>query len=119
LWRGPALQDLADGSDALRNAAVHLNEQRAAAVRDLAGAYIRLGAFEEAITQLRAAISRDPLREDLHAQIMMAFHKSGRRAEALLAYHDCRAALMEQIGVGPSRTLTLLQNRILLDDSSL
>ncbi|WP_062357543.1 AfsR/SARP family transcriptional regulator [Herbidospora yilanensis] len=119
LWRGGALQDLADSSDALRNAATQLDERRTAAVGDFAGACIRLGAYEEAIDQLRVAVARAPLREDLRARLMLALHKSGRRADALLVYHDCRAALVEHIGVGPSTTLTALHDRILLEDAGL
>ncbi|MEO3808038.1 BTAD domain-containing putative transcriptional regulator [Sphaerisporangium sp. B11E5] len=119
LWRGSALQDLADSSDALRNAATQLNERRMAAVSDFAGGCIRLGAYEEAIDQLRVAVTWAPLREDLRAQLMLALHKSGRRADALLAYHECRAALVERIGVGPSQTLTILHDRILMEDRSL
>nr|WP_062343095.1 AfsR/SARP family transcriptional regulator [Herbidospora sakaeratensis] len=119
LWRGGALQDLADSSEALRNAATRLDERRTAAVGDFAGACIRLGNYDEAIDQLRVAVARVPLREDLRARLMLALHKSGRRADALLAYHDCRAALVEHIGVGPSATLTALHDRILMEDASL
>ncbi|MFC6087065.1 AfsR/SARP family transcriptional regulator [Sphaerisporangium aureirubrum] len=119
LWRGSALQDLADSSEALRNAATQLNERRLASVSDFAGGCIRLGAYEEAIDQLRIAVTLAPLREDLRAQLMVALHRSGRRADALLAYHECRSALVERIGVGPSQTLTSLHNRILMEDRSL
>jgi DNA-binding SARP family transcriptional activator len=119
LWRGSALQDLADSSEALRNAATRLNERRIAAVSEFAGGCIRLGAYEDAIDRLRAAVVWAPLREDLRAKLMLALHKSGRRADALLAYHDCRAAMVERIGVGPSQTLTVLYDRILMEDQSL
>lgn len=119
LWRGSALQDLADSSEALRNAAVQLNERRMSAVSEYAAGCVRLGAHEEAIDQLRLAVTWAPLREDLRAQLMLALHKSGRRADALLAYHDCRAAMVERIGVGPSQTLTTLYDRILMEDRSL
>jgi SARP family transcriptional regulator, regulator of embCAB operon len=119
LWRGAALQDLADSSQALRNAATQLDERRMATVSDFAGACVRLGVYEEAIDQLRIAVAWAPLREDLRAQLMLALHKSGRRADALLTYHDCRAALVERIGVGPSHTLTALHDRILMQDGNL
>ncbi|GAA0411935.1 hypothetical protein Acor_15910 [Acrocarpospora corrugata] len=119
LWRGSALQDLVDSSEALRNAATQLNERRMAAVGDFASGCIRLGAYEDAVDQLQIAVAWAPLREDLRARLMLALHKSGRRAEALLAYHDCRAALVERIGVGPSQALTSLHNRVLMEDPSL
>ncbi|TMR93517.1 AfsR/SARP family transcriptional regulator [Nonomuraea basaltis] len=119
MWRGSALQDLAESSEVFRNAAIRLDGWRLTAIGDFADGCIRMGAYETAIDQLRAAISWDPLREDLRGRLMLAYHLSGRRADALLAYHECRAALVQRLGVGPSHALALLHNKILMDDPHL
>jgi DNA-binding SARP family transcriptional activator len=119
MWRGSALQDLAESSEVFRNAAIRLNGWRMTAVSDFAEGCIRMGAYETAIDQLHAAISWDPLREDLRGRLMLAYHLSGRRADALLAYHDCRDVLVQRLGVGPSHALALLHNKILMDDPHL
>lgn len=119
MWRGSALQDLAESSEVFRNAATRLDGWRMAAVSDFADACMRMESYETAIDQLRGAIFWDPLREDLRGRLMLAYHLSGRRADALLAFHDCRDALLQRLGVGPSHTLALLHNKILMDDPHL
>src|SRR5919106_2560721 len=61
----------------------------------------------------------EPLRERLHAQRMLALYRSGRQAEALEAYRQARAALVEEIGVEPGPDLRRLHDAILHQDPSL
>jgi DNA-binding SARP family transcriptional activator len=44
---------------------------------------------------------------------MLAYARSGRRAHALRQYLVCRRALIDAIGVEPSRETAALQSRIL------
>lgn len=119
LWRGKALNDLIDGSETLRNAATQLNDRRLTAIRDYVQACVRIHAYGEAVDQLRLAIAGEPLREDLWAELMLVLHKSGRRADALFAFRDCRVALIDQVGLEPAQRLVALHERILLDDPAL
>ena len=50
---------------------------------------------------------------------MLALYRSGRQADALEAYRDARAALVDQIGVEPGAELQRLHEAILRHDPSL
>ena len=63
------------------------------------------GRHRELVGELEALIAREPLRERLHAQLMLALYRSGRQADALDAYRQARATLVEQIGVEPGPEL--------------
>ena len=71
------------------------------------------------VARLEALIAEEPLRERLHAQRMLALYRAGRQSEALEAYHEARAALIEQIGVEPGPELKRLQEQILAHDPAL
>jgi transcriptional activator/putative Ig domain-containing protein len=45
------------------------------------------------VPEPRALVAEHPLREHFHAQLMLALAGTGRRAEALAAYHDARPGL--------------------------
>ena len=64
-------------------------------------------------------LAAEPLRERLHAQRMLALYRSGRQSDALEAYRDARAALVEEIGVEPGPELRRLHEAILRQDASL
>ena len=68
------------------------------------------------IGELDALIAEHPLRERLHAQRMLALYRCGRQAEALEAYREARAVLVEQIGVEPGAELRRLHEAILAQD---
>lgn len=61
---------------------------------------------------------RHPLREQLRRQLMLALCRSGRQAEALATYGDARAVL-DELGLLPSRRLRELELAILRHDESL
>ena len=71
------------------------------------------------IGELDALIDEHPLREQLHARRMLALYRCGRQAEALEAYRDARAVLVEQVGVEPGGELRRLQEAILAQDPAL
>ena len=69
--------------------------------------------------ELEALVAAEPLRERLHAQRMLALYRCGRQAEALAAYRQARATLVEAIGVEPGAELRRLHEAILRQDPSL
>ena len=64
-------------------------------------------------------MARQPLRERLQAQLILALYRSGRQAEALEAYQAARAALVEELGIEPGRELQELHAAVLRQDQVL
>lgn len=55
-------------------------------------------------------LDRDPLREDVHRELMRLFLVSGQRAMALRQFERCRAALRKELAIQPMReTLAVYQ----------
>ncbi|MBG0853485.1 tetratricopeptide repeat protein [Streptomyces spinoverrucosus] len=53
------------------------------------------------VPELAALAAEHPLREAYHRQLMLALHRTGRRAEALAVHRDLRSRLVEDLGVEP------------------
>lgn len=118
LFRGTALADVPH-VDAIANTVRRLDEQRATAAEESVEADLALGRIPEAIAELRGLIHEHPLRERLHAQLMLALYRSGRQAEALAAYQDARKLLVEELGIEPGAALRELESRMLNGDPAL
>ncbi|MGP9018605.1 AfsR/SARP family transcriptional regulator [Streptomyces sp. BR1] len=112
LWTGPALTDVHQGSG-IRTEAERLEEARLAALDRRIEADLRLGRHRELLSELTVLVSRYPMHESLHGQLMLALHRSGRRSEALGAYQRLRTTLVAQAGLEPSPALGRLQLAIL------
>ena len=118
LWRGPPLADIAD--EPFAAAAIRrLEELWLAATEAAIDLDLAEGRDSELVGELEALIAREPLREHLRAQLMLALYRSGRQADALEAYRHARAALVEQIGVEPGPELRELHAAILRQDGAL
>jgi DNA-binding SARP family transcriptional activator/ABC-type branched-subunit amino acid transport system substrate-binding protein len=118
LWRGPALGELADEPWA-RAEAGRLEERRLVAFERRVDADLALGRHADLVGELEAAVAREPLRERLRAQLMLALYRSGRQADALEAYRAGRRVLIEELGIEPGPELTRLQAAILEQDPAL
>jgi DNA-binding SARP family transcriptional activator len=118
LWRGPALDDLADEPFAAAEIR-RLEELRLTAIELAIDGDLAAGRHRELVGELEALVTAEPLRERLHAQRMLALYRCGRQAEALAAYRAARAALVEQIGVEPGPELARLHEAILAHDPAL
>ena len=118
LWRGPALEGMADEPWALGTAA-RLDEERAAATEDLAEALVACGRPVEAITLLGGLTAAHPYRERPVALLMRALAGEGRLTEALRAYQRLRSLLREHIGLEPSSALRWLEAELLADDTAI
>ncbi|MCB5908821.1 AfsR/SARP family transcriptional regulator [Streptomyces pinistramenti] len=117
LWRGPALAGLPGPYAQEQRRA--LSEQRASAVEHHLELLLACGRHEEAVPGIHAALERYPYRERLHGALMLALFRSGRRADALLAYDRVRRALADQLGVGTGPDLDELHAAILTGDRTL
>jgi DNA-binding SARP family transcriptional activator/tetratricopeptide (TPR) repeat protein len=118
LWRGPVLADLADESFA-QAACARLEEQRICAIEDRIGADASLGRHAELVGELEALVRAHPLRERLRARLILCLYRCGRQAEALAAYRQARAVLVEELGIEPSREVRELHDAILRQDAAL
>ncbi|WP_331742033.1 BTAD domain-containing putative transcriptional regulator [Streptomyces sp. NBC_01006] len=117
LWRGPALLGL--DSDPVRRGATLLDEQRLTALEELARLDLALGRHAEMTGELFALAAAEPLREGLHASLMLALYRSGRQAEALEVYRRLRAVFAAELGIEPGRALQDLEAAVLNRDPSL
>jgi class 3 adenylate cyclase/tetratricopeptide (TPR) repeat protein/DNA-binding winged helix-turn-helix (wHTH) protein len=118
LWRGRPLADLAYEPFAQTEIA-RLEELRAAANERLIEAKLMLGRHVEVIGQLETLVDEYPYREGLRAQLMLAFYRADRQADALQAYQDARRALVEELGIEPGERLRELERGILAHDPGL
>jgi DNA-binding SARP family transcriptional activator len=118
LWRGPPLADIP--SESLRRDDVqYLEALRLQAEEWRADAALRLGRHDELVPGLQSLAARHPLRERLHAQLILALYRCGRQAEALAAYQHARDTLVEELGVEPGPELRKLHQRLLSTDPAL
>jgi DNA-binding SARP family transcriptional activator len=115
LWRGEPLADIESDALALRERP-RLAELWLQATETRVEAELRLGRHDEVLAGLQRLAADHPLREHLHALLMLALYRCGRRAEALTAYQQARAVLVDELGIEPSAELRDLQQQILTAD---
>jgi DNA-binding SARP family transcriptional activator len=115
LWRGAPLADLAYESFA-QTSIERLDEIRSAALEARIEADLALGRHAAVVGELEQLVAEQPLRERLRGQLMLALYRSGRQAEALEVYRKTREALVEELGIEPSRALHELERAILGQD---
>ena len=117
-WRGAALADFAAEPWA-QATAIRLEELRRSAVERRMEAALALGHHAELLADLEAQAEAEPLREQRWAQLMLALYRSGRQADALVAYDRLRRTLGEELGLEPGHEVARLQQAILRQDPSL
>jgi DNA-binding SARP family transcriptional activator len=112
LWRGEPLADVESEALALREVP-RLTELRLQAAELRIDAELRLGRHGEVIAELERLAAAHPLREHLHALLMLALHRDGRQAEALAVYRRARRVLVDELGAEPGAELRELHRQIL------
>ncbi|MFF3842940.1 BTAD domain-containing putative transcriptional regulator [Streptomyces sp. NPDC001930] len=117
LWRGPALDGLADGETA-GPSAVRLEERRLGALEDRIEAECRTGDPRAVVPELRELVGRHPLRERLAGLLMRALFAEGGQAAALAVFEETRRQLADELGADPSAELTALHRELLNADPS-
>jgi DNA-binding SARP family transcriptional activator len=112
LWRGAPLEDIP--SEALHlSEAGRLSELRFQLTMTRIDAELQLGGERYLIPELAQLAGEHPLREHVQAQLMLAYYRSGRQAEALRVYDRARGLLAGELGVAPGPELRDLHRRIL------
>jgi len=117
-WRGPPLADFTYEAFGQGEIA-RLEEARWAALEDRIEADLALGEHAAVVGELESLAREQPLRERLHALLMLALYRSGRQAAALDAYQRVHAELSDELGLEPGAELRALQTAILNHDQSL
>lgn len=114
LWSGPPLANVHCGP-VLSAYTTELLEQRRATLHQRIEADITSGRHRELIGELRSLTTGNPLDEALHAQLMRALGRSGRRSDAMAVYRTLRMRLSQELGVEPCDELQLLHRDLLTD----
>ena len=118
LWRGLPFADFT--YDAFAQATIaRLDELRLGALEERIEADLAMGRHAELVGELATLAQEHPLRERMLAAQMLALYRSGRQAEALAAYQSARRALVDELGIEPSRALHELEREILTQEPSL
>jgi DNA-binding SARP family transcriptional activator len=118
LWRGEPLADI-ESEALVQREAPRLAELRLQAVETRIEAGLHLGGHAEVAAELPRLAATHPLREHLHALLMLALYRSGRQADALAAYQHARTMLAEELGAEPGTELQEVHQRILAADPTL
>ena len=117
-WRGEPFADV-PMAPAVQAKTARLHNTRLQAQEIRVEAEMRRGRHNAVIGELEALIAEYPFHEGFRAHHMMALYRAGRQAEAFETYHDVRRLLVEELGVEPSPSLQILQQRILTADPTL
>jgi predicted ATPase/DNA-binding SARP family transcriptional activator len=118
LWRGPPLSEFTYQRFAQTEIA-RLEELQLTCVENRIERDLARGQHAELVGELESLVTANPLRERLRSQLMLALYRSGRQAEALEAYQQSRAALVDELGIEPGRPLRDLHQAILNQDPAL
>jgi DNA-binding SARP family transcriptional activator len=102
-----------------REASARLGEVVLAAHEGLADVRLATGRPADVVESMTGLVRAHPLRERFHALLMLALYRCGRQADALRAYQDARAVLVEELGIDPGPELQALERAILVQDSGL
>jgi DNA-binding SARP family transcriptional activator len=118
LWRGHPFADVAYEPWAQVEIA-RLEELRLVVIEELIERRIELGEAAQLVPELEARVREHPLRERLWSQLMLTLYRCDRQADALDAYRQARQALVDELGIEPTRRLRELEQAILRQDPAL
>jgi DNA-binding SARP family transcriptional activator/streptogramin lyase len=104
LWRGQPLEDLLDNGwagESLRR----LEDLKLSLLEEEFDCRLTFDVSPGLVEELEAACASAPLRERLHAQLMLALGACGRRPDALHEYDRVRRRLSDELGIAPGTVL--------------
>jgi DNA-binding SARP family transcriptional activator len=112
MWHGPALANVTPGR-VLQGYVAQLEELKTSVLEMRINADMQLGRHRYLISELSSLVAAHPLNEWMHAQLMRALGRSGRRGDALNAYQRARQILNRELGLEPSHELRQVQQEVL------
>ncbi len=80
--------------------------------------YGQRGDAAKVATYAEKAVELEPLREDLHRHVMVAYQRAGRADLAARQFELCRLALLRELGADPMPETIALHTRIMIGDGS-
>lgn len=63
--------------------------------------YSHQGAYEQSLRFGQLILRRDPLREEIHREVMRLHWQAGQRSLAIHQYENCQKLLSEELGIAP------------------
>ena len=69
--------------------------------------------YEKSLACGLQILNHDPLREEIHREVMRLYQESGQRVMAIRQYKICSQILEKELGVSPMEETRLLHNQIL------
>lgn len=111
LGDGPLLSDVEHGR-VLRAEAERFGARRLALVLRCLGDDLWRGLHRDAVGELAALAVRHPCDEEVHALLMTALYRCGRRSDALSAFARLRAAMDTGLGVAPGPVVRRLYRMV-------
>jgi predicted ATPase/DNA-binding SARP family transcriptional activator len=118
LFRGDPLCDI-DSDGSLIDWRRELEERRLLAMSLRIDADLARGAAADMVGELESLVSAHPFDERFWSQLMLALHRSGRRADALDAYRRVRRVFVDELGLEPGEPLRCLHERMIAGDPAL
>lgn len=92
-------------------------ERHLQAVERCADLDLAAGRHVECALMLGDLVAQHPLRETLGARWLIALHRSGRTADALIHYDEIRTGIADELGVDPSAELRAVHADLLRRDT--
>lgn len=71
--------------------------------------------YEKAINIAQQILHFDPLREDIHRQLIAIYLETGQRVLAVQQYETCRYVLQDELGIQPMPETNLLYHQAIAD----
>lgn len=71
--------------------------------------------YDKSLSCGQTILDHDPLREEIHREMMRVYAESGQRSLALRQYESCRAILEVELNVGPMEETQLLYQQLQSD----
>jgi DNA-binding SARP family transcriptional activator len=118
LWRGDPLPEFA-GANWADQALNHWRRLHRVAQEGRTDALLALGRHREVLPLLERLVVDEPLHERYWAQLVVARHGAGRRADALSAAREVRRILGLELGIEPGSEILDLERRIIDGDDDL
>jgi DNA-binding SARP family transcriptional activator/Tfp pilus assembly protein PilF len=113
LWRGVPLMGLTgDWAERMRHV---LTQERLSVMAERFRRELQLGRHASAVDPLSTLLAEHPVAEPVAALLMLALHRSGRRADALRVYARLRQRLADELGTEPGPPLRTLHEQLLRD----